>query len=95
MVRLNNLPKNEFGFAVCQYSDGQLTHGPVMTGTPNSVQVPLTCPPNTKLKSIFHTHPRGVAYPSDTDIESTLKAGLDTLCIQNDSSLKCFRLVKG
>ena len=93
MARLNNLPKNEFGFSICQYQDGQLAAGPLMSGTPTSVQVPLTCPPGAKLRSIFHTHPGGAAYPSDTDIQSTLKAGLDTLCIQNDAELRCFRLL--
>lgn len=29
----------------------------------------------------FHTHPRGVEYPSDIDIETTKKLGKEYLCI--------------
>ena len=83
--------RNEIGAAVCRFPGGRLAFGPWARGTPTSVNVPLQCPPGATLSSIYHTHPGGVAYPSDQDVASARQAGVKSLCINADGDLKCFR----
>ena len=83
------LPKNEFGFTLCRYQNGQLTRGPVATGDPMSVNIPVSCPPHSKLAGLYHTHPGGIAKPSDTDIRSAKKVGAEVLCISDDRQTVC------
>jgi len=84
--------RNEVGFTMCRAKGGGLTHGPVVSGTPTSVDIPVRCPPGSSMVGLFHTHPKGVAYPSDTDIRSAIKVGAKALCVQSDTELACFRV---
>lgn len=81
---------NEVGWSICRFSDGKLTNGPVAEGTPFSVEIPVECPPGSELEGLFHTHPGGVAFPSDTDIRSAVRIGANTLCIDADGHLECY-----
>ncbi len=84
---------NEIGFSLCRYPSGQLTHGPVVSGTPTSVNIPVACPPGARFEGLFHTHPGGVAYPSNTDIRSARKVRAEHLCIAvpDTGEMRCFR----
>tara|TARA_Y100000310_G_scaffold204991_1_gene205284 strand:- start:386 stop:748 length:363 start_codon:yes stop_codon:yes gene_type:complete len=86
--------KVEVGFTLCRTPQGGLTRGRVARGTRTSVNIPLGCPPGAKLEGFFHTHPGGVAVPSDLDFKAARKARVSVLCVQNDSQLSCFRLKK-
>lgn len=87
------LPANELGFTICRASNGQLIRGPVTRGTPTSVSISVQCPENSTFLGLFHTHPRGVSFPSAQDIESALQVNAPMLCIQSErEGLKCFRI---
>ena len=83
---------NEIGFSLCKLPSGKLTHGPIATGTPISVGIPVQCPSGSALYGLFHTHPGGVPYPSQRDVKSQRLTGAKVSCIQSDKALKCFRL---
>ena len=86
--------KNEVGFTICRAKSGKLTHGPMATGSPTGVNIPVSCPPGSRMEGLFHTHPKGVAYPSDIDIRSAVKVGAKALCVQSDTELACFRITR-
>lgn len=87
------LPINELGFAACRTLDGRLMRGPTASGTPTSVSIPVNCPTGTVFEMLFHTHPGGVSFPSQQDIQSALKVGAKTLCILSErDGMKCFRI---
>lgn len=90
----NRLPKNEFGFTLCRTPRGKLVRGKVHHGTPSQVVIPVTCPPASKLEGLFHTHPGGVAFPSEPDIRNAFQAKIKVLCVMNESALNCFRLIR-
>ena len=90
------LPVNEFGFVGCRAPNGGLIRGPVATGTPNSVSIPIDCPTGTVFELLFHSHPGGVSFPSRQDMESAVRVGAKTLCIVSErDGLKCFRIESG
>ena len=79
---------NERGFTVCR-AGARLVPGPVVTGSPEHVDVPLECPAGSEPVGLFHTHPRG-ATPSARDIAETIRLGLDFVCAQAPSGeTKC------
>lgn len=84
--------RNEIGFSLCEADDGKLHAGPISEGTPTSVRIPISCPTNTRLVGLHHTHPGGIAQPSATDIKSARKVGVEVLCIDADGDLACFRV---
>ena len=86
------LDPDEIGFSMCERSDGSLTHGPVARGTPTSVSIPVSCPPGTVFVGLGHTHPRGVAFPSQQDIRSARQTGARNLCIRSDDRTACFQV---
>ena len=86
--------RNEVGASVCRFPSGRLAFGPWSSGTPTSVNVSVECPPGARFESIYHTHPGGVAYPSAQDVASARKVGAQSLCINADGDLKCFRVRK-
>lgn len=94
MARMGLLPKNEFGFALCQLPNGDLVRGPVSWGTPVSVDIQLQCQQGAKFVGLGHSHPRGVAYPSDQDIKSGFESHSEFLAIQSDSELRIFPLIR-
>ena len=94
LARMGKLPKNEFGFALCQLPNGDLARGPVSWGTPTSVDIQLQCPSGSKFLGLGHSHPGGVAYPSDQDIKSGFESNSQFLAIQSDSELRIFPLVR-
>ena len=83
---------NEIGFSLCKLPSGKLTHGPIVTGTPVSVGIPVQCPSGSSLYGLFHTHPDGTPYPSQQDVKSQRLTGAKVSCISADKALKCFRL---
>lgn len=82
---------NEVGWALCRTPEGRLLSGPLAEGTPMSVNIPVGCPGGSRLAGLFHTHPAGVAFPSDTDIRSAKAVGAGSLCIDADGQLACYR----
>jgi len=92
-LSMANLPPNEFGFAIYARPDGSLLAGPLATGTPMSVSIPIVNPPpGTRLAGLFHSHPRGVAYPSNQDLQSAQQVQAPVLCIADDAQMRCFRM---
>ena len=92
MIRDHN-PRNELGFSLCRVgASGQLVAGPVATGDPVSVSIPVSCPTGSHFEGLFHTHPGGVAQPSQQDIRAAKQSGAANLCIQSDWTLACFRI---
>ncbi len=86
---------NEIGFTMCRVTaSGELTHGPLAEGTPDSVNIPVSCPPGSSFEGLFHTHPGGSSFPSPTDIRSAKKIGASVLCIDADGDTNCFRVRK-
>lgn len=88
------LPKNEFGFSLCQRPDGALVRGPVSWGTPTSVEIMLQCPSGAEFVGLGHSHPGGVAFPSDQDIKSGIESGARFLAIQSDYDFNVFPIVR-
>jgi len=87
--------RDEFGFAMCRLPSGKLVRGPVATGNPRTVQIPVQCPPGSQLVGLFHTHPGGIAFPSHTDVQSGIRVGARSLCIDADGDLRCFTIRRG
>ena len=86
------IPPVEVGFTLCRRPSGVLTRGPAVSGTRTAVNIPLLCPPGSSLEGLFHTHPGGVAFPSQTDKSSARKFDAKVLCITNDTQTRCFRV---
>ncbi len=84
---------NEIGAAICQKRNGRFVFGPFSEGTPTSVNINAKCPPGSKFFGIYHTHPKGVALPSQTDLASGRRVGAKTLCINADGDLRCHNLL--
>jgi len=86
------LPPNEYGFSLCRTPAGKLVNGPVASGTPNSVNIPVSCPAGSRFIGLDHSHPGGVAVPSSIDIASAKKVGARVLCIQSDTETRCHKM---
>lgn len=91
------LPRNEFGLPLCARPDGTLVRDvPVSWGTPTGVNVEMVCPPGSRLLGSLHAHPKGVPYPSRTDLEAYAASGSILNCIVADGpghekhTLNCF-----
>ena len=91
---MGRLPRNEFGFPVCAFPDGNLTNGPVSWGSPTSVEIQLACPSGTKFLGLAHSHPGGVAHPSDQDVKSGFDSNSEALWIMSDTDFRMFPLVR-
>lgn len=61
-------------------------------GQHSNVTVPIGCPPGYKAAGVWHTHPDGVAYPSNKDIASLRKARIPISCITNNITTKCYKI---
>ena len=92
------LPTNkEVGSAMCRTQAGKVIPGKLTSGSLHSVDVELTCPPNTQLDGVWHTHPMGLAQPSEQDYEQARKFGVKKLCVtstaphQKDQT-RCYRI---
>ena len=94
MARMGKLPANEMGFPGCQLPNGNLINGPVSWGTPTSVEIQLQCPMGSKFVGLGHTHPRGVAQPSDQDIRSGFQSGAQFLAIASDTEFRVWPIIK-
>ena len=84
-------PKNEVGFSMCRDGSGRLVFGPVATGTPTSVQIPVQCPPGASFEGLAHSHPGGIPVPSRMDVSEALRLKAKVLCIDADGVTKCYR----
>lgn len=81
----------ERAFLVCRGGDGQLSSGPVVTGTRDNVPMPEECPLGTRAIAVCHDHPPGDSIePSKADLGETRSAGLDFVCVVFDGELKCY-----
>jgi len=92
---MNQWNPNEIGAAICRFPSGQFTFGPWSQGGPASVNIQTRCPNGSQFWGIYHTHPKGVALPSQQDIRSALESGARLLCINATSpggqqDLRCF-----
>ena len=92
---MRNLPRNEFGFAICLLPNGNLVRGPVSHGTPTSVEIQLRCQQGARFVGLGHTHPGGVAYPSRQDIKSGLESKSEFLAIKSDNDIGFFPIRRG
>lgn len=90
--RITGIPRNEVGNTICLLPSGDLTRGPMVMGTPNRVQIPITCPQGSEFFGLFHTHPGGRAEPSPMDLKSAEQYGAKVSCITNDSTTRCFKV---
>lgn len=95
-ISLTRRTENEIGFAMCQLPNGSIVPGDIAEGTPVSVNIPVQCPPDTRLVGLMHSHPGGVAHPSSTDIESTRALGLNEMCIvvPETGEINCFHFAE-
>ena len=87
----------EIGSAICKTRDGKLVPGQFSSGSMNHVDVDLTCPANTVLNGVFHTHPMGLAQPSKQDYSQARKFGIKKLCItathpDKKNETRCFKV---
>ena len=85
---------NEVGFPICRRMDGSFTRGDASEGTPVAVSVSTECPPDSELAGIFHTHPGGVAMPSQKDVSEARRVGAEHVCIgvPDKGHLSCFNV---
>ncbi len=87
----------ECGFVVCR-KGRKYAKGPVACGTPNRVEVPISCPPGYTPIAVVHNHPSGSPYPSIVDVKNLRKVGIPISCIiqgRFDSGrVKCYRIDK-
>ena len=92
----NRLPSREIGATLCRFPDGRLARGPVVSGTRTSLSIPVMCPPGAGMEGLWHTHPGGQAFPSQTDLASARQHGAKVLCVTADGgpsiATNCFRL---
>ncbi len=70
----------ETGWAVCQGPHGQLTSGPVASGTRHNVVIPMSCPPGYRPIGADHIHPPGYPNPSAQDIAEAQRLSLEFVC---------------
>lgn len=87
--------QNETGFSLCATPEGRVAAGPVVRGTPNSVNVPIACPPGADFFGLYHTHPGGVPEPSPKDMQSAAEVGASVSCINADGVLRCYPVAAG
>ena len=77
-----SLPMNyEVGAMMCKSKDGSTVLGTRASGNHDNVSVPYNCPPNSEPYGVWHTHPHGIAHPSDEDIAAGREFGLKRLCV--------------
>lgn len=82
----------EKGFALCRTRAGRILPGPEAEGGPSNVRIPLACPPNSNIIGVFHTHPSGLAEPSEQDLSEARRTGLKWLCIGTERETRCHRV---
>ncbi len=82
---------NEIGFSLCRTPAGELVNGPVATGTPNRVGIPIACPPGAKWEGLHHTHPGGVPRLSGLDLATASQTGAKVMCVEADGDLRCYK----
>ena len=81
----------ERAFLVCRGGAGELSAGPVVTGSHDHVPMPQECPLGTRAIGVCHDHPPGDSIePSDADVRETKDAGLEFVCVVFDGELKCY-----
>ncbi len=51
---VKKLGRNEVGFSLCRTAQGKLVAGPMATGSPTSVQIPVSCPTSARFDSLYH-----------------------------------------
>lgn len=66
---------------LCSRPDGATVLGPRAQGSHDNVQVPYSCPTGSKPFGVWHTHPHGIAEPSDDDLAAARQFGLKKLCV--------------
>ena len=92
------LPTNkEVGSSICRTKAGGVVPGKMTSGSMTHGDVELNCPPNTSFDGVWHTHPMGMAQPSEQDYEQARRHGIKKLCITSTSpgvedQTRCFRI---
>ena len=80
--------EKERGYTFCK--NGGPRKGIEVTGDVNSVAIPMSCPPGSKPRALFHTHPGGSLAMSPLDIKTMREKGLP-VCIRAGNKIKCYR----
>ena len=73
----------EVGAAICACNKtGEVTLGAMAIGPDQyTVSVPISCPSGHRAIGVWHTHPGGVAEPSQADRRQMRQLGLKHACI--------------
>lgn len=79
----------ERGYTFCKRGK-KLTRGVESTGDAHSVSVSVGCPPRSKPRAIFHTHPSGSLQPSARDLDAAKQHNLP-VCIKAGRKVRCYR----
>ena len=82
--------ENEKGFVVCKGSKGH-TKGKTVTGTRNSVTIPMSCPRGSRPVAIHHTHPGGSLKLSPPD-KAMARQFRVPVCVKAQGRVKCYRV---
>jgi hypothetical protein len=99
---MNSMPTDglEHGFVICEKCTGQgeerLVRGRETVGHKYGVNVDVTCPPGTKPKCLWHTHPgTGNLHPSEADMKAAKENNIEWVCVQipETGQLACYRAV--
>ncbi len=88
----------EIGAPLCRATDGGLFAGKVFQGASNlRVAIPLECPPGSRVVGTIHTHPGGLARPSDADFREARRLRLAIMCVvvPETGESRCVQLKRG
>lgn len=88
----SKMSANEIARTIC-LCNGEVKWGSEgHSGSPVDVWIDPQCPDEGTAIGLYHTHPHGIAEPSEMDIIAMKKAGLPFLCIQDDNELNCYQV---
>lgn len=79
---------NERGYTFCL--NGRPRKGVEVQGGTHDVAIPVSCPPGSTPRALFHTHPGGTLEMSHRDIKTMYEKNLP-VCIKAQGRIKCYR----
>jgi len=81
----------EHGWPICQQGRRR-TAGPRASGSSHHVDIPLRCPPGSKVVGVSHYHPGGSSSLSEQDKQTAHDKRLSYVCItRRGGKAKCYR----
>ena len=85
----------EHGFCLCQKGK-QITRGLKVSGGSHHVDIPLRCPPGSKVVGVSHYHPGGSSSLSEQDKQTAQDKHLSYVCItRREGKAKCYKFNHG